>query len=929
MTTLPRIKEVSRRFGASAIAIALIAAVLFAGFPGNILQKYFDDKNVIDRSFGLATAHANPGTRSRTVMFYIGTFASNGLNNFKSLNTTNTLPDANGNFQIRLMENSVTIRDAFVDWTVHFNASGTATQANSLFQAFDACSDPCTPSAWGGTGAALTNYTTDYFSNSGESNVANFKQDVTAEGQLASYVGGGAVLDAQFGYCIGTASTCTGAAAVTQQISYVTGVLYITYTYDDTSPNITNTVIYPLESAASGDSGSKRASQAAGCTLGSNCPKFNYNMELPEFSSGNQLSQWFALNGAGNSGNTTDYSMTARIGTNAQSAAQIFEEARSGNDFGMRFLMNGLVGYTENTTSTLERTGTAVAVATMGGEVFETYAASSSASIKTRTISFPLGEICTQQTTSTCSVVVDVSFPEGGVAVKKAWIRNSYSVSSSTTPTLTIAAKVGALATTSLAYTMSNMNLAVVQMDYVYYVIPSSTYATLQGATPASPITLAVADTFSSPRGATGGELMITYTYTNETGGYNAWQALFAGTSDNDNNKTAWSAGSGLVAPSIPESSGVTVLKAGLLASLLAMDSDGLVPLNHGGIANTTMSMGAALSTGACTATYTSIPNTVTEVNVVYLYKDVTPVVTSSSVQTYTPCYTDRDNTSDNTAGFQVSGMFIFLYQVAISTPGGNPTVSNILLNGGSNITLTPNATTAVAIVASATDPGGAGNISFATGTIYRTSLGQACSSNGANCYQIPSSRCVWSGSRSTVTCIADIYYFAQSTGNASASFPSDSWTGAITITNGSGGTDNGTSSVVQMNVLSAINVTTSSINYGTITASSTTGGTNQMTVVQNVGNSSTTLQISGTALVKGINLIATSSQHYATSSFSYGGLEQSLNSTPTIVPGFLLTSPTSTGAVQNAIYWGLAVGAGAPTGTYNGTTTFTAIFSQ
>jgi hypothetical protein len=112
------------------------------------------------------------------------------------------------------------------------------------------------------------------------------------------------------------------------------------------------------------------------------------------------------------------------------------------------------------------------------------------------------------------------------------------------------------------------------------------------------------------------------------------------------------------------------------------------------------------------------------------------------------------------------------------------------------------------------------------------------------------------------------------------------------------------------------------------LNASSTTGGANQSTTVQNAGNSSTTLQLSGTALVKGANTIATSSQHYATSSFTFGGVEQQLSSSATAVSGFLLIAPTSSNAVSSPMFWGLTVPAGNPTGTYTGTVTFTSVFS-
>lgn len=286
-----------------------------------------------------------------------------------------------------------------------------------------------------------------------------------------------------------------------------------------------------------------------------------------------------------------------------------------------------------------------------------------------------------------------------------------------------------------------------------------------------------------------------------------------------------------------------------------------------------------------------------------------------------------KSGSPGGTGGSGVQGIIVITYTPAAA--GGSPSVTNVKLNNGSAITLTPNTTTSITVTASTTDPSGPGNISYATGTIYRTSLGQSCSASNLNCYQIASSSCSFSGSTSTVTCTAGIWYFAQSTGNASSSFPSDSWSGAITVTNATAATGTATSTGVNINILTAINVTTSSISYGTLAASSTTGGTNQTTTVTNAGNSSTTLQISGTALLKGANLVPTSSQHYATSSFTFGGNEQQLNGSPSTVSGFRLTAPTTTTNVQGDIFWGITIPAGNPTGTYNGTSTFTAVFTQ
>jgi len=276
---------------------------------------------------------------------------------------------------------------------------------------------------------------------------------------------------------------------------------------------------------------------------------------------------------------------------------------------------------------------------------------------------------------------------------------------------------------------------------------------------------------------------------------------------------------------------------------------------------------------------------------------------------------------ASGSAGTQ--GIIVITYTPAA---GGTLTVSNVTLNNNTAIILTPNATTTISAVASTT--AGANPILYATSTIYRSGLGVTCAANNLNCYQLASSSCSFSGATTTVTCSAGIWYFAQAT-DASSSFASQNWLSAITITDSASATNSSsTTSGVELNTLLAINVTTSSINYGTLNASSTSGSVNQIATTTNAGNASTTLNISGTALTSGSNSIATSSQHYATSSFTFGGNEQVLSSIATAVPGFLLTAPTSTTNVSSPMFWGITVPAGKATGTYSGTNTFTAVFT-
>jgi hypothetical protein len=265
-------------------------------------------------------------------------------------------------------------------------------------------------------------------------------------------------------------------------------------------------------------------------------------------------------------------------------------------------------------------------------------------------------------------------------------------------------------------------------------------------------------------------------------------------------------------------------------------------------------------------------------------------------------------------------------------TPPAILTVSGIYINSGSIIGLTAGTTTSVPVSFTITDLNGCSSLftgGTTTVTLYIGGVGSSCAANNLNCYRTTNvtNNCS-SGNLANATATLPLYYFAQSTGNPSSTFPSDHWYASVTAQDSTNATTTATSTPNDVNFSTAINITTSSINYGTVPANSNTGSLNQQTIVQNAGNTSTTLQLSGTISVGTGGTIATSSQHYAKSNFTYGGAESALSDALTTVSGFLLQSATTTSPVQGTIYWGFGVPPGTATGTYNATDTFTAAYS-
>ncbi len=268
---------------------------------------------------------------------------------------------------------------------------------------------------------------------------------------------------------------------------------------------------------------------------------------------------------------------------------------------------------------------------------------------------------------------------------------------------------------------------------------------------------------------------------------------------------------------------------------------------------------------------------------------------------------------------------------VGISTPS----ITGVTVNNGSAITLTANATTTVNVDATITDSNGCSEITGGTTTVllYRSGVGSSTcltSSNNLNCYILnaftASSTCS-SGSQNTTTTFG-VYYFAQAT-DASSSYNGQTWTATVLFRTPDNTTGTGDANPGQtLNTLLALNVTTSSINYGTLGANTNTGSTDQVATSTNAGNSSTSLQLYAlSTLTSGSNSIATGSQGFSTSTFSYPGTSTALTGSAVLVNGFLLTSPTTTSNVSQATFWGLQVPNNQPTGTYTGTNVFQALW--
>lgn len=610
--------------------------------------------------------------RVRTVEYFAGSYSSNGTTGQNS-DTDQTF----STFDFRLAETGVTIQNAYIVFESQYEAwNNNGSYSGGYTLAFDACAAPCTADAFNGTSTVSKSDTTvlsyDETSAPASSNMIRLLADVTQEAQLAAYTGA-STLNAQVGY-----NLKRGAAA--NSIGNAKAKLVVTYVYENTSLDVTNTVYYPLESTAAGDSGSRRASVNTGCSFGSTCPAFSYNMDIPEFASSSGAtgtSKWFEVYNHNDLNTTNDISATMQIGSSGATAAALQETGLSDQGSLQAAYFDNVPGFSENTDQTIEYRPIATngVFYGIGGEVAETYVASSSAPTKTRTVSFPVGVLSNGAVSpATSTISAPVYFPENGLAtgtvtVKKAWFRiltNNYLTGSDT---LTVATKVGSRASSS-AYVYAydpGSNVAKPTLQFIH-VIPAADYAelALANASTSQPVILSVRNSFGNAIGGVSAELMITYAYTSEESGYLSTVRLYAGQSET--NPGGIGVGKSTTTPTaaavLPETAGrKTMLGGSLLASYLMSDSDGSVAA-----AAATLDADLATGTPACSNFYNARPdgnNTFSE-----YYTDVSASLTSAHNQTYNACYSNS-GAGDTSGGAKMNGQLIYTYAWEAS---GKPT---------------------------------------------------------------------------------------------------------------------------------------------------------------------------------------------------------------------------------------------------------------
>lgn len=601
---------------------------------------------------------SEPG-RAKTVQFLASSYTGNGSIGLYP-NQYNTLDS----FNFSLSEDDVNIANAYIIFEAQYEAYNNASTEYTAYKlGFDACQEPCTANASSGPGRILQEDNTilSYYDNY-ESNQVRLLADVTSEAQIAAYTGGGSSLEGQVGFRLDTNTSTTS-------ISNAKAVLVVTYTYDNNSQNITNTVFYPLESDTSSGIGTMPNSQTDDCTPRVNCPRFGYNFSIPEYSASPnaaRISQWFQTYLQNDSHGGEDVWVDINIwGIGATSTTYIHEALAGGEQGHTPVMYFAPGGFAENTDQQIEYYPRSPAGAAnfylAGGEVAETYIASSSAATKTRTVSFPIGVVNNGNSTAYRSTSTAIQFPENGLSsgnvdIKKAWFRIISNEITSGARSIAVSSKSGNNAISATTTYNFNAGATVIKPSFnIIHVIPSADYSELESANAATPKTVYV-NTVSSNAdiGGVTAELMITYAYTQEALGYLANIQLLGGQSNTyADTRTATITTAYSV---MPESdANKTMLAAGLLASYLISDSDYNINAAYQLDAN----MGVAEP--SCVNSFYSTTDATP--SFVELMKRVTSAMDISNSRQYIICLSNNGGTDGGSGGAKMNAQLVYTYQ--------------------------------------------------------------------------------------------------------------------------------------------------------------------------------------------------------------------------------------------------------------------------
>jgi len=270
-------------------------------------------------------------------------------------------------------------------------------------------------------------------------------------------------------------------------------------------------------------------------------------------------------------------------------------------------------------------------------------------------------------------------------------------------------------------------------------------------------------------------------------------------------------------------------------------------------------------------------------------------------------------------------------------------TLGSVMLNSGNSISLNEGVSTTITATGTFSDPNGWQDVAGGGQAaeiwqhnceeevrLYRSGVsgGEACNENDNNCYggnggftcatsNCSSNSCDFSVSR-------DVWFHADPTD--SGTWESEDWRFYMYIEDLQSNTDTASTNE-ELNTLHALDVSTSSIDYGSLNPGADTGTLNQTTTVTDTGNAAIDIYLYGDDIESALSSIAVGQQEYDVSSSTSYGSGTDATSTVTNKVELDLSKPTahSPNTSTDDIYWGLGIPSVQKAGSYTGTTTFEA----
>ena len=271
------------------------------------------------------------------------------------------------------------------------------------------------------------------------------------------------------------------------------------------------------------------------------------------------------------------------------------------------------------------------------------------------------------------------------------------------------------------------------------------------------------------------------------------------------------------------------------------------------------------------------------------------------------------------------------------------PVASSVSIDSGAaSVTLTEATTKTVTATFTVTDNNGCEDIdSHATNdtvaVLYRTNVtgGAGCTPDALNCYSMSCSQdagsCTAGGAdlAATYTCTASVQFYADATD--AGTYITTDWTATATPRDNAGTDGTTAADTIEMDTLTALNVTTT-IAYGALALGANTTTTDQTTVVTNTGNNDPIdIQLDGYGAIDGdgysmtctIGTIIIGNERYSLTAATDWSTKTLLTDTAANVSTFNLAKGAS--STKN-VYWGFGMPSTGVGGSCTGKVNFTAI---